>query len=227
MRRIVREKTVSVGRQERYWSRFAHSYDRDGEYVVGRSILQAIEKRLSEEKDLGDIVDFGCGTGYFTRAIARNARHVIAADLSDEMLEIARTQLSEFQNVTIRKADCASTDLPDQRFDSVLMANLIHVIEDPAPCLQESYRILRNEGLLIAVDFTSYRMDLFRTAKLACRYLRRWGVPPRHGRNHMSPEELSFLVEGAGFRVKDVQLVEGKSNALYLRGVRCAKPRST
>lgn len=221
-----RGMTVRAHKQERYWSRFAHSYDRDGEYVVGKAILQAIETRLSEERDLGDVVEFGCGTGYFTRAIAGNARHVVATDLSDDMLEIARIQLSEFQNVTTRKADCASADFPDQMFDSVLMANLIHVIADPALCLRESHRILRNEGLLIAVDFTSYRMDLLRTTKLACRYLRRWGVPPRHGRNHMSPEELSSLVERAGFRIKDVQLVEGESNVLYLRGVRCAKPRS-
>jgi ubiquinone/menaquinone biosynthesis C-methylase UbiE len=214
-------------RQERYWSRFARSYDRDGEYIVGRPILQEIVKRLSEERDLGEAIEFGCGTGYFTRALAGNARHVVATDLSDEMLEVARTQLSEFQNVTIQKADCANTDFPAESFDSVLMANLLHVIDDPLSCLQESYRILRSGGLLIAADFTSYRLNLFRTAKLGLRYLRRWGLPPRHRRNDPSPEELVRLVESAGFRVKNVQLVEAESNAVYVRGLKCAKPRST
>jgi hypothetical protein len=32
--------------EERYWSRFARSYDADGEHVVGRAILQAIEEAL-------------------------------------------------------------------------------------------------------------------------------------------------------------------------------------
>jgi ubiquinone/menaquinone biosynthesis C-methylase UbiE len=214
-------------KEERYWSRFAHSYDRDGEYVVGKPILHAIEKKLSEERDLGDVVEFGCGTGYFTKAIARNAWHVVATDLSDEMLEVARDQLGEFQNVSIRKADCANTDFPAEGFDSVLIANLIHVIDDPAPCLQESHRILRNGGLLIAVDFTTYLMNAWSMMRLGLRYLKRWGMPSRHGRNNMSPEELGCLVESAGFSIKDVQLIEGESNLLYLRGLKCAKRLST
>lgn len=214
-------------REERYWSRFAHSYDRDGEYVVGKPILHEIVKRLSEERDLGEAIEFGCGTGYFTRTLARNARHVVATDLSEEMLEVARTQLSDFRNVTIQKADCANTDFPAESFDCVVMANLLHVIDDPLSCLQESYRILRNGGRLIAVDLTSYRLNLFKTAKLGLRYLRRWGLPPRHGRNDPSPEELVRLVERARFRVNNVQLVEAESNAVYLRGLKCAKPLST
>lgn len=214
---------VKSHKEERYWSRFAHSYDRDGEYVVGKPILQAILKRLSEEEDLGDCVEFGCGTGYFTKAIAGHARRVIATDLSNEMLEVARMQLSEFQNVTLQKADCAETDFSAESLDTVLMANLIHVIEDPMPCLRESHRILQSGGLLIVVDFTGYRLGLFRTLQLGWRYVRRWGVPPRHGRNDLSPEELTRLVEGAGFKVKDVQLLVGGSNALYLRGLKCAK----
>ncbi len=203
-------------REERYWSRFAHSYDRDGEYIVGKPILQAIKKKLSEERCLGDVIEFGCGTGYFTRVIIRNARHVIATDLSDEMLEVARTQLREFQNATIQKADCANTCYME-RFDSVFMANLIHVIDNPLQCLQESYRVLRDGGSLIVVDFTGYRMNFSKKMRLGFRYLRKWGVPPRHGRN-MSPDELVFLVKSAGFKVEDVQLIKGGSNALYLKG---------
>jgi ubiquinone/menaquinone biosynthesis C-methylase UbiE len=207
-----------VHSEERYWSRFAPSYDRDGEYVVGRPILQAIEKRLLGERCLGDVIEFGCGTGYFTKAIARNASHVTATDLSDEMLEVARTQLGAFQNVTIRNADCAHATFPAERFDTVFMANLIHVVDRPSQCLQESYRILRTGGSLIVVDFTGYRMSFSGKMRLVLRYLRRWGLPPRHGRNDVSPDGLVSLVEGVGYRVEDVQLIEGGSNALYLRG---------
>jgi ABC-2 type transport system ATP-binding protein len=122
--------------------------------------------------------------------------------------------------VTIQKANCYNTGFPAERYDSVLMANLIHVIDAPLPCLQEGYRILRTGGLLIVVDFTSYRLGLFRTAQLGLRYLRRWGVPPRHGRHDISPEELVRLVKSAGFKVKNAQLLQAESNALYLRGLK-------
>jgi ubiquinone/menaquinone biosynthesis C-methylase UbiE len=205
-------------REERYWSRFARSYDRDGEYVVGKPILQEIEKRLLEEHSLGDVIELGCGTGYFTEAIARNASQVMATDLSDEMLEVARTRLRAFENVTVQKADCMNIAFPAERFDSVFMANLVHVIDNPSRCLQESYRILRDGGSLIVVGFTPYRMSLSKKLKLVFRYLRTWGLPPHHGRNDESPDGLVSLVEGAGFRVKDVQLIEGGSNAVYLKG---------
>jgi ubiquinone/menaquinone biosynthesis C-methylase UbiE len=209
---------MKAHREERYWSRFARSYDRDGEYVVGTPVLQAIEERLLAERSLGDVIEFGCGTGYFTKAIARNASHVVATDLSGEMLEVARIELGEFHNVTVQKADCANTSFPAERFDSVFMANLVHVIDRPSRCLRESYRILRGGGSLIVVDFTGYRMSLSKKLGLVFRYLRRWGLPPRHGRNDLSPDGLVSLVEGAGFRVEDVQLIEDGSNAVYLRG---------
>lgn len=214
-------------RQERYWSRFAHSYDRDGEYVVGKSILQAIMKRLSEEQDLGNVIDIGCGTGYLTRAITAQAQHVHATDLSEEMLGIARNELSHCQNVTIQKADCADTGFPDESFDSVLMANLIHVIDDPLSCLMESHRILRSGGQLLVVDFTGHGLHPFKKARMGLRYVRTWGRPPRSGRHDLSPEELARLVEEAGFCIKAVQLVEGECNAIYLRSSKCAKPQST
>jgi len=208
-------------REERYWSRFAHSYDSDGEYVVGRPILQAIEQRLSEEDGLGDVIEFGCGTGYFTNTIARNASHVMATDLSDEMLAVARTQLKDCQNVVVEKADCEKTDFPDGKFGSVFMANLIHIIENPSTTLREAYRILKDGGLLLIVDFTGYGMKWFEVMKMGVRYLRKWGKwgkPPGYFRGKLSPDELRSLVESAGFKVEEVQLIGDRTKAIYLKG---------
>ena len=203
---------------EVYWSRFARSYDRDGEYVVGRPILQAIESRLLQERGLGAIVEFGCGTGYWTKVIAANAQQVIATDLSDDMLEVAQNQLRGIRNVRIQKADCTKVPLLEEGCDSVFMANLLHVIDRPLQCLREGHRILRDGGVLIAIDFTSYGMRVSQKVRLGLRYLAKWGLPPRQGRDGMSPDELALLVESAGFKVQDVWLIKAGSNALYLRG---------
>ncbi len=204
--------------KEHYWSRFAGTFDEDQEYVVGRGVLQEINARLCEERDLGEVMEFGCGRGYFTKAIAENAKYVTATDLSDEMVEMARIELQVFQNVTVQKADCEDTYFPSGRFDSVFMANLIHVVENPLKVLQESHQILRNGGLLLAVDFTCYGMKWFEKAKMAIRYFKKWGMPPPHARNKLSPDELVSFVEKADFKVEEVQLLGDKANALYLRG---------
>jgi 2-polyprenyl-3-methyl-5-hydroxy-6-metoxy-1,4-benzoquinol methylase len=112
-----------VIRKERYWSRYARTYDESAEYVVGKTLRQAIIKKLLEERDLGEVIEFGCGTGYFTKAVAKNAKRVVATDLSEEMLEMAKQQLKEFLNVTIEKADCEERSFPLESFDTVFMAN--------------------------------------------------------------------------------------------------------
>lgn len=203
---------------ELYWSRFAHTYDEDGEYVVGKPILQAIEKILLSEKSLGNAVEFGCGTGYFTKAIARNAGHVVATDLSDEMLDIAHARLKEIKNISIQRADCSSTSFSEESFDSVFMLNLLHVIDDPSRCLKESHRILRKGGFITVIDFTGYGMKFINRMKLGFKYLKTWGLPPHQGKDNMSKKELVYLVENAGFIVKDVQILEYGANALYLKG---------
>jgi len=204
-------------REEHYWSRFARSYDRDGEYVVGKPILQAVREKLLNEQSIGSAIEFGCGTGYFTRAIARNATHVVVTDLSDEMLEVVRTELANVENVSIQRADCSKTSFPPNSFDSVFMLNLIHVIDHPSQCLRESHRILRNGGSLVVVDFTGYGMRFIEKAKLVIRYLQAWGLPPARGKNNLSSDELVDLVEGVGFIANDVQLLQYGANALYLR----------
>jgi ubiquinone/menaquinone biosynthesis C-methylase UbiE len=207
-----------MGQKEEYWSKYARTYNSDQEYVIGKKILQNITERLSEEREPGDVIEFGCGVGYFTREIAKNARHVIATDLSDEMLKEARIHLKDFQNITIQKVNGEDTSFPSGRFDTVFLANLIHVVENPIKVLQESHQILKNRGLLLVVDFTAYGMNWFERMKLAIRYLRRWGMPPRHGQNNLSPDRLVSFVEEVGFQTEEIQLLGDTTKAIYLRG---------
>jgi len=207
-----------IEQEEEYWGKFAPTYDNDQEYIVGKAILQAITTKLHEECDLGEVIEFGCGPGYFTKVIAKKAKHVIATDLSDQMLEVARVQLQKFQNITIQKANCEDTYFPSGRFDSVFMANLIHVVENPMNVFQESHQILRHGGLLLVVDFTGYGMNWFEKMKLGIRYLKKWGMLPGYVRHNLSPDELVSFVENIDFKVEEVRLLGDKTKALYLRG---------
>ena len=205
-------------KKEEYWSKFAKTFNEDQTYIVGGTVQQALIDRLSGESDLRELIEFGCGAGFFTKVLAENASHVVATDLSDEMLAVARTQLKDWQNVIVEKADCENPDSPDEKFDSVFMGNLIHVIENPSIALMESYRILKDGGLLLIVDYTGYGIKRFEKMKMGIRFLKKWGKPPGYFRGNLSPDELCSLVESAGFKVEEVQLMGGKIKALYLRG---------
>ena len=118
--------------KEKYWSRFQATFDENQEYVVGKDFLDDVKENIKRLSDLGEVLELGCGTGYFTAVVAQNAHHVIATDLSDELLERAKIRLNEIDNITIQKENCTSTSFSSNKFDTVFMANLIHVIENPS-----------------------------------------------------------------------------------------------
>ena len=100
------------------------------------------------------------------------------------------------------------------------MANLIHVIENPSTALQESYRILKDGGLLLIVDYARYGMKWFEVIKMGIRAMRKLGKPAPTAKGNLSPDELRSMVESAGFKVEEVQLMGDKTKALYLRGIK-------
>ena len=193
-------------------------YDDYAEYVMGKSLRLLLIKKLSGERDLREVIEFGCGTGYYTKAIARNALRVLATDLSDEMLDIARANLKDFSNVTIEKADCEGAAYPPERFDTVIMANILHIIEDPRKALRESFRILKKRGLIIVISYTDYGMNWYDKMQLGIRYFLTFGMPPPWGLRSFSPEALQSIIESIGFHIEELQLIGEQPRAIYLKG---------
>jgi ubiquinone/menaquinone biosynthesis C-methylase UbiE len=208
---------MTDSKKETYWSKFANTFDNDQRYIVGEAIQKTVIDKLSRERDLGELIEFGCGAGFYTKVIAPNARHVIATDLSDEMLAVAKIQLKDFHNVVLEKVDCEKPGFPDGKFDRVFMANLIHLVQNPSVALKEARRILRNGGLILIVSYTPNGLKFLDRIKTSVRFIRKWGKPPKYFRANMSQEELHSLVESAGFQV-EIQLIGDKTKAFYLKG---------
>jgi ABC-2 type transport system ATP-binding protein len=204
--------------KKEYWGKFAQTFSDDQKYIVGEAVQVAIFNKLAKEREIGEAIELGCGAGFFSGALAKNAKHLIATDFSDEMLAIAKTQLKEFRNITVQKADCENTSFPSGKFDTVFMVNLLHVIENPHKCLAESHRILKPGGLLLVIGYTSHSMKLLKKIKLMVRFMRKWGKPPRYFEGKMSPDKLKALVKNVGFEVDEVQILGAESKALYLKG---------
>ena len=206
--------------EEKDWGKTADNFDEITEYVIGKDIVNEMIKKLAEEKNLGSVIEFGCGTGYFTRIIAKNAKQVIATDVSNDMLKVVKKQLREYENINFQKADCKSTSFPDNEFDTVLMGNLLHVIKNPHEAMEESWRILKKGGSFISIDLTAYGMKKFDVLKLAFRYLRKIGKPPKGAKNNLTPKIVESLAEKAGFRIEENILLGNKIKALYFKGVK-------
>jgi ABC-2 type transport system ATP-binding protein len=205
--------------KEEYWSRFPDTYDQNQEYVVGRELLDEMAGELHQLAELGDVLEFGCGTGYFTVTIAEKSKSLLATDLSDNLLQAAKTRLWDHPKVAFRKENCMETSIAPESFDSVFMANLIHVVENPGKALQECRRILRGGGRIVIVTFTGHGMSLWEKIKMGVRFAKTWGRPPAHAHS-FSPENVESMLGETGFVVEQSKLIGNRTKALFLVGVK-------
>mgnify|MGYP001815406618 FL=1 len=206
------------GTEHQYWEDRSETFDRDTFYIVGAGLNNDIKRWLQNQFTRTDaVLELGCGTGTFSEAVAPLVKDLIATDMSEPMLKQARAKLGEHNNVQFERRDAYETAFDDATFDAVLMVNLLHIVHDPALILQESSRVLRNDGKVVVADVTSQGTPILAGIQLGLRYMRRWGRPPASNRN-ISLDELVRLTQEAGFLVKDEALVGTTVKAACVTG---------
>jgi ubiquinone/menaquinone biosynthesis C-methylase UbiE len=80
--------------------------------------------RLVEPQVAGrDVLEVACGTGNWTQVLSRRARSVVAVDLFEDYLRLARSKPYPRDNVTFRIADAYALEGLDGRFDAAFCAD--------------------------------------------------------------------------------------------------------
>ncbi|MDO9156079.1 MAG: class I SAM-dependent methyltransferase, partial [Sediminibacterium sp.] len=64
-------------------------------------------------------LDFGCGTGRLLLPLAKICKKVVGVDISEGMLEEAKTNLASFSNVQLYKSDDQLSKIKNEQFDLV------------------------------------------------------------------------------------------------------------
>ncbi len=99
------------------------------------------------------VLEIGCGTGQLTAQLGANCAEWVATDFSPKMVGQTRKRLHSVDNITFRTEDATSLTCADGEFEVVVIANVLHIIPEPAKALAEIARVLRPGGLLIAPTF--------------------------------------------------------------------------
>jgi 2-polyprenyl-3-methyl-5-hydroxy-6-metoxy-1,4-benzoquinol methylase len=145
------------------------------------------------------VLELGCGTGYFTRELARSGADIVAVDVSPELLEIAKADCSA-PNVGYEIQNACAMSYRDVVFDSVVGSSVLHHLEIEA-ALREIYRVLKVGG---TIYFTEPNM-------LNPQIAIQKNIPWIKRKLGDSPDETAFfrwplrrLLKATGFR--DVQI---------------------
>jgi demethylmenaquinone methyltransferase/2-methoxy-6-polyprenyl-1,4-benzoquinol methylase len=206
------------------FDRIAPVYD-----VMNRTMTAGLDRRwrrLTAEavvRDGDDVLDACCGTGDLALACARLGGRVTGLDFSEAMLERARRK---DQGIEWIRGDLLALPFGDASFDAATVGFGVRNVEDIERAFVELRRVLRPGGRIGILEITRPRGILAPFYKL-------WfdGIIPLVGkllpggsaytylpasvRRFPGPEDLSKLIEGAGFGKVNYRLFAGGIVALH------------
>jgi demethylmenaquinone methyltransferase/2-methoxy-6-polyprenyl-1,4-benzoquinol methylase len=105
-----------------YYARRAHEYERVYDKPERQVDLASLRECIPWLLDGRDVLEIACGTGFWTQFVATRAASVLATDVNEEVLELARRKSYPRDNVVFELLDIYSQqDLP-RRFDAGLAA---------------------------------------------------------------------------------------------------------
>jgi ubiquinone/menaquinone biosynthesis C-methylase UbiE len=96
----------------------------------------------------GAVLDLGCGTGRITRSLAHDGFSMTGADISNRMLDLARSEPGgDPVRWVLQDADQPfPLPLDDDQFDAVISSSVLEYLSDPKVALAEMARLLKPEG---------------------------------------------------------------------------------
>jgi len=97
-----------------------------------------------------DVIDLGCGTGYFSAWLARRGARPVGVDVTPAQLETARRlQSATGVEFPLVEASAESVPLADASFDLAFSEYGASIWCDPHLWLPEAWRLLRPGGRLV------------------------------------------------------------------------------
>ncbi len=183
----------------------------------GPSAISGVLVKIGQMFDLAalyhgaTVMDFGCGTAWLSRIVARLGCNAIAVDVAQTPLRMAddftrRTQPDLADKITYSVYDSQHIDLPDESVDCILCHDAFHHVADQKITLTELYRVLRPEGRAVFVEpgpnHSRSPMSQFE--------MRNYGVIE----NDIRIEQIDEIAREVGFYRLDVSLFAVRGHAI-------------
>jgi ubiquinone/menaquinone biosynthesis C-methylase UbiE len=148
---------------------------------VEREALLALARPQPGER----VLDVGCGTGYFTRALAESEACVLGCDIARQMLRRAADK-----GLAVAQADALYLPFPRRSFDLVTLVTVLEFIADPPAALDTARQLIRAGGRLVVgtINAWSAWAYIYRQSRESV----------YHHARFLSPPELVQLLERYG-----------------------------
>ena len=103
------------------------------------------------------IIDAGCGTGLYSKALINDVKFIAAVDINKEMVEKAKTRLRNKKNISFHIKKIDSLPFNNNFADAILVNQVLHHLPDNSKLFwlehrkvfKEFFRVLKSRGCLI------------------------------------------------------------------------------
>jgi len=139
---------MSENPDSREWNAALYHQISSPQVSWGKKVLARISLRGDET-----VLDAGCGTGRLTRELLETLPrgHVVALDLSQNMIDVARAYLQPDFGDRVEFVRCDLLEMPfEQRFDGIFSAASFHWVLDHDRLFRNLHRALRPGAWLCA-----------------------------------------------------------------------------
>ena len=133
-----------------FWNMRSLHYDEGSGEQYAQAYARTVELSLRYLKPSDRVLEFACGTGLTTAAIAPHVSRVRAIDISDGMVEKARARLADVPNVELSQTDLFDPCLEAGSFDGVTAFNVLLYVEDRPRVLARIRELLKPEGVFLS-----------------------------------------------------------------------------
>ena len=144
---IMREKQIS------YYAQRAHEYEKIYHKPERQEDLRKLELLLPQWVEAKSVLEIGCGTGYWTQFMSKTAKSILATDINEAMLEIARSK--SYPNIPEFIAlDYEQLDEMEGQYDLIFAGFVVSHIrrENLTDFLSKLSRRLKRGGEIIFMD---------------------------------------------------------------------------
>ncbi len=173
-------------------------------------------------RDAMAVLEIGCGTGSLwlgCENLVSGCRRLVLSNLSEGMLETAKKNLGERNNIEYRKADIQDLPFMNDAFDVVIANSMLYHVPDLDKGLREVRRVLKKGGVFYCAtygenNFTDRLAEWFRLGGEAFK--------PNHNFTMQNGKEIlgrSFETVSAEFYEDSLHVTEADDLVEYLRSL--------
>lgn len=159
--------------------------EQESRLAMGRRVVRKIAHWMPP----GRMLDLGCAAGYQLQAARELGWEVEGIEPSRWAIDHARRKYG----ITVHHGPVEAMGWPAERFDAIVMSDVIEHLHDPRRTLQELHRLLKPGGVLY---LTTPRFECLWSKILRDGW---WGVIPAHN-FYFTARTLQELLDSTGFR---------------------------